>query len=343
MKKRLALISMVLLTACTPPPQPPAPPKVVRTLIVGVGELATRGTYPGEIRSRYESNLGFRVPGKLVVRLVDAGSVVSAGQTLARLDVTDASLQASQAEAQRALADADAKRFRDLKAKGFVSQAVLDAREVALKAAEAQAGLAKNQAAYNTLVADRSGVIAAVAAEPGQVLAAGQAVVRLAPDGEREVAIAVPEAMVQQLKPGMPADVRLWSEGKSTDEKPMPGKLREIAPAADPVTRTYAARVSLPGAPARLPLGLTATVRFPALVDKMIRVPMASIFQKGSEAAVWVVNANNTVSLKPVTVTAYADNDAIIASGLAEGERIVTAGVHKLSEGETVRLGEAAK
>ncbi len=328
----------LILAACSEPAPPVAPPKVVRTLIVGSGDTASGRVYAGDLHSRYETNLAFRIPGKVAARLVDAGAVVKAGQPLARLDAADASLQAVSAEAQRAMADADAKRFRDLRAKNFVSAAALDGKETALKAAEAQAGLAKNQAAYTTLVADRSGVIAAVAAEPGQVVAAGQTVFRLAPDGEREVAIAFPENEIARFKPGMAAEVTLYS-----GDKPIAGKIREIAPMADAITRTYAARVSLSGADPRLPIGQTATVRFPdSGVGKSIQLPLAAIFQQGKQSAVWIVGADNTVTLKPVTVSIMTDAGAVVSEGLAGGERIVAAGVHKLSAGEKVRLAQAA-
>lgn len=336
----LALALTLALGACSEAPAPVAPPKVVRTLIVGTDDAASARVYAGDVRSRYETNLAFRLSGKVAARLVDAGAVVKAGQPLARLDAADAGLQAAQAEAQRSLAEADAKRFRDLRAKNFVSAAALDGKETTLKAAEAQAGLAKNQAAYTTLTADRAGVIAQVAVEPGQVVAAGQTAFRLAPDGEREVAIAFPENEVARFKPGMAAEVTLWSGADG--QKPLSGKIREIAPMADPVTRTYAARVALPGVDPRLPVGQTASVRFPeAGAGKAIRLPLSAIFQQGAQAAVWIVGADNTVSLKPVTLGEMAGDAVSVTAGLSGGERIVAAGVHKLSAGEKVRLAQA--
>lgn len=342
----ITVASALSVAGCTPPPPPAAPPKVVRTLIVGASESTNRDVYSGDVRARYETALGFRVPGKLQARLVDVGAVVRAGQVLARLDPVDAGLQVVQVEAQRSLAEADVKRYRELRAKGFVSQAVLDGREVSYQAADAQARLAKNQAAYTTLVANRAGVIAGISAEPGQVLAAGQAVLRLAPDGEREVAISVTEDALMSLKPGMVAEVRLWAGNADpgASGKALPGKIREISPAADQVTRTYSVRVSLPAAQARLPLGLTASVRFPSTgKTSALRIPLAAIYQKGTDAAVWLVADTNTLTLKPVTVSAYVDNTAMVSAGLNGGERIVAAGAHMLTEGQTVRLGETVK
>jgi multidrug efflux pump subunit AcrB/biotin carboxyl carrier protein len=222
-----ATLAALFLVACSEPPAPAAPLKLVRTLKVGAtinptagtsGGTANSGTersYSGEVRARIETTLGFRIAGKIVERRADVGQAVKPGQVLARLDPADAALQATQAEAQRALAAADLARTRDLRAKNFVSAAALDARETAFKAAEAQAQLAKNQAAYTTLVADRAGVIGQVLAEPGQVVSVGQAVFRLAPDGEREIAISIPEGEVTGFKLGQAAEVRIWSGATS--------------------------------------------------------------------------------------------------------------------------------
>jgi RND family efflux transporter MFP subunit len=217
-------------------------------------------------------------------------------------------------------------------------------KETALTAAEAQAALARNQMAYATLVADRAGVIVAVLAEPGQVVAAGQPVFRLAPDGEREVEINLAETEVAHFTLGMPAQVSLWAQGRTA--APLAGKIREITPLADPVTRTYAVRVALPDADPRLPLGLTASVRFPEASrqkgEAAFRLPLAAVFQQGARMAVWIVGADDTVSLRPVTVAELADDGAWVTAGLNAGERIVAAGVHKLTAGEKVRLAEAA-
>ena len=334
----LALVlAATLVAACSEKPLPPAPPKVVRTLIVGAAESAGTPSYSGEVRARYETPLGFRVGGKIAVRLVDAGARVKAGQPLARLDAADAALQAEQADASRALAEADARRFRDLRARNFVSQAALDAKETALTAASARAGLARNQSTYTTLAADHAGIVAAVLAEPGQVVTAGQPVLRVARDGEREVAIALPEGAFAGLKPGAEAEIGLWSGGRTYG-----GRLRELAPAADPATRTYAARVSVTDADEALALGMTASVRFAVAGRAPLPVvPLAALHQQGGEPAVWVVGADRAVSLRKVRVAAYTDAGAAVAEGLTAGERIVAAGVHKLTAGEKVRLADA--
>jgi RND family efflux transporter MFP subunit len=358
MKKPLVFALLIpLLVACSEAPPPPAAPKLVRTLKVGAGSPCAPGTplcgqvtaldgaqrsYSGEVRARIETTLGFRVAGKIVERRAELGQAVKAGQVLARLDPTDAALQATQAEAQRALAAADVARYRDLKAKNYISASALDARETAFKAAEAQAALARNQAGYTTLVADRNGVIGQVLAEQGQVVSVGQAVFRLAPDGEREIAIALPENEVGGFKLGQAAEVSFWAAGAAA-AKPLTGRLREISPVADPVTRTYAARVSLKNADPLLPLGMSATVRFPSGAPgaTVLTVPLAAIFQKGDQPAVWKVGADNTVSLQAVRIAAYTDGGAVIAGGLAGGEQIVAAGVNLLTAGEKVRVAAA--
>lgn len=343
MKRFLALAALAaILAACSEAPLPPAAPKLVRTLKVGAGDTAAEGaqrSYSGEVRARIETTLGFRLAGKIVERRVDAGMRVKAGQVLARLDPTDAGLQVTQAEAQRALAAADVARYRDLKAKNYISASALDARETAFKAADAQAQLAKNQASYTTLVADRAGVIGQVLAEPGQVVSAGQAVFRLAPDGEREIAIAFPEGEVSAFKLGQAAQVSFWATPGAA-VKPLAGQLREISPMADPVTRTYAARVSLKDADPLLPLGMTATVRFPSATPGATRllVPLAAIFQKGNQPAVWKIGADNTVTLQAVSVAEFTDRGAVVTSGLTGGEQIVAAGANLLTAGEKVRV-----
>lgn len=346
MKKTLPfLIIATALAACGK--EEAAPVKIERpalTYVVGTQAGDAGNVYSGEIRARHEAQLGFRIGGKIVERLVDAGATVKAGQPLARLDAADTALQASAAESQYQLAEADAKRYRELRARGFVSQAALDAKETALKAAASQAGLARNQAAYTTLRADRSGVVAATLAEAGQVVSAGQPVLRVAQEGEREVAISIPESQLAGLKLGAPAEIILWA---SDGETRFTGRLRELAPAADPVSRTYPARVALDNAAEGLALGMTARVSFGPSTSSgqtggnSFIVPLTAIFQQGDKSAVWIVGADRSLSLRPVKVASYRDDGAVIAGGLAAGERIVGAGVHKLSAGEKIRIVES--
>jgi RND family efflux transporter MFP subunit len=340
MKRSILLLVLVSVFAgCNKESAPAA--KIERpalTLVAGSAAADGGSAYSGEIRARHETQPGFRIGGKIIERLVDAGVRVKAGQALMRLDPGDAGLQLGSAEAQLRLAEAEARRYRELRSKGFVSQAALDAKEAALEAAAAQAGLARNQSDYTTLRADRAGVVAATLAEAGQVVAAGQPVLRLAPDGEREVAIAVPESQLADLKIGAPAEITLLTPGAA----PLAGRLRELAPAADPASRTYAARVTLSQAGPDVALGMTARVCFAAeKKSEGLLIPLSAIFQQGKDSAVWIVAADRTISLRPVQVAAYRDDGAVISSGLTAGERIVSNGVHRLAAGEKIRIIES--
>ena len=335
-RARLALALLpLLLAACESPPPPPVEVRYVKTLVVhATTDAGASREYSGEVRARYESVAGFRVGGKIIARLVDAGASVKAGQALAKLDPSDAVLQSTQAEAQRTLADAEAKRYRDLRARNFISQSALDAKETTLQAAAAQAGLARNQANYTTLFADQAGVVAEVLAEPGQVVATGQGVLRMARDGERDVLIQLPESAIGTLKIGDPAELRLWSDTTHIYH----GKLREIAGAADPATRTFVARIAISDADAKVGLGMTATARFVHDESDPIVIPIASIFQQGDHPAVWMVDKNQTISLRNIEIERYGDAGATVKSGLQDGDLIVAAGVHKLATGEKVKL-----
>lgn len=343
MKKIALLIPFLILTACgekSPPPEAaPTGPKLVKALKVGAGATALEQHYSGEIRARHEATLGFRVGGKIVARLVDVGAHVKAGQPLARLDPADAQLAATQAEANLTLASAELQRTQELRARHFISQAALDAKDTAARAAATQAQLAKNQAAYTTLVADTAGVVVAVLAEPGQVVAAGQGVFRVARDGAREVAIDIPEARIAGLKVGTSATAQLWAGAAGKTYRAV---LRELAPAADPATRTFAARVALAEAAAsanhELALGLTATVRFAPADDEKIIVPLAAILQRGDQATVWIVGADGAVSQRAIDIERYSDAGAVLNGGLQPGERIVAAGAFRLAAGEKVRI-----
>lgn len=337
MKRSLLVILPLFLAACGDKSAAPdvalIAPKLVKALQVSHGEMPGERRYSGEVRARTESLLGFRVGGKMTERLVDAGTRIKAGQSLARLDPVDARLSASQAEANAALAASDLKRTRELRDRNFVSQAALEAKETTARATEAQAQLTRNQAAYTTLVADVAGVVAAVLAEPGQVLAAGQGVLRIARDGEREVAIALPEQELARVRIGSPAVITLWADGKT-----WPGQVREISPVADPATRTFATRVTLVGADAGLALGLSATVSFPQEAGSAIVVPPAALYQQDGKPAVWVIGKDGAVHLRAIEVSAYRDAGMVVRSGLEAGETIVAAGAFKLSPGEKVRI-----
>lgn len=311
------------------------------TVIVESTSEDQSNEYSGDIRARYETSLGFRIGGKIIERLVDVGAQVKKGQILARLDAADSGLQATAANAQLQLAEDEAKRYRELRDKGFVSQSILDAKETALNSASAQAGLAQNQQAYSSLLADRDGVVSATLAEVGQVVTSGQTVVRLAQDGKREVAIAIPESSFNSVRVGMSARVTLNAIKNGTQN--FPGHVRELSPAADPASRTYAARISLDNDSANVALGMTASVKINTNTkagthkNLVSLIPLSAIFQQGDKTAVWIVGADHSVTLRPVVVKTYLDEGALISSGITAGERIISAGVHMINAGEKIK------
>ena len=328
----------------------------VLTQVVGQAVDSAVAAYSGEVRARFETALAFRVPGKIVSRSVDAGARVTAGQELARLDPADQALGASGADAQLAgaraelaFAQAELERYTGLRAKNFISQAafeqkrlVFDANRARVDALGAQAGLAHHQSGYTVLRADSAGVISQVAAEVGQVVGAGQAVLRLARDDGKEVAISVPESRMAELQKAGRAEVSLWSQQGSG--RTFAGRIREVAPVADPATRTYPVRVSIQAADASVLLGMTATVSFRAPeAAPAFTIPLAAVFQQDGKPAVWVVAPDGKLALRPITVSAFTEGGARVSQGLKPGERIVTAGVHKLIPGETVKVLEAGK
>jgi RND family efflux transporter MFP subunit len=346
----LILAGATLVAACSKPAPAPEPVRSVKVMTVGASSFESAHEFSGEVRPRVESRLGFRVAGKIVRRQAELGQRVKAGQVLAQLDAQDYQLAASAAQAQvaaaatnRDLAAADFKRYATLRDQNFISGAELERRETTLKAAQAQLDQAKaqlasqgNQAGYATLVADVSGVITAVEAEPGQVVSAGTPVVRIAQDGPRDVVFSVPEDKVTAMRPGSDVKVRLWAaEGSFT------GKVREVAASADPVTRTYAVKVGLE-AVAQPPLGATAYVSPQALSmagAQVIKLPTSALRQEGKGTAVWVLDkASMTVRLQPVEIATADGNEAVVAAGLQPGMLVVAAGVHVLAPGQKVRI-----
>ncbi len=341
------LCAAILLSACSKPEPKAEDVRPVRAIVLAAADKLVTAEFPGEVRARYESQLGFRVGGKIVERAVEVGSTVRRGQVLMRLDPQDLALAETQtraalraAETRRDLAQADYQRHQDLRGKNFVSQAVLDAKQAALKAAQAEVDAARaaqqgqaNQAAYASLRADTDGVVTAVLAEAGQVVAAGTPVVRLARTDEKEVVIGVPEGQVAQLDQVDQVTVRLWA----APEEAIPGTIREVAPAADPATRTYPVKVAIPaGADARL--GMSATVQLAgADGGTALRVPLTALLQHKGASAVWVVE-NGAVRLVPVQVAGQSGNDVLLGGGVKAGQTVVTAGVNLLKPGQKVRI-----
>ena len=340
---------VLMLAACSKAPPREEPVRAVKLVIVGESRLEAQHEYAGEVRARVESRLGFRVGGKIVRRAVEPGQRVRAGRLLAQLDARDYQLAADAARAQlraattqRDLAAADLRRYQSLKDDGFISGAEMERRSAQLKAAQAtldqaQAQLAAqgNQAAYANLVADVSGVVTGVEAEVGQVVGAGTPVVRIAQDGARDVVFAVPEDRVSAVRVGQAVDVRVWA-----GDARLAGSVREVAAAADPVTRTYAVKVALAGAAP--PLGATAyvTPRDGGAPDQpVIKLPTSALWQQGQGSAVWVFDeASGTVRAQAVQVAGVDGNEAVISAGVAPGMRVVASGVHVLAPGQQVTV-----
>lgn len=319
-----------------------------RVLVVAVhfAPQQSSRSFVATIRPRVEADQGFRVSGKVAARLVDVGRAVTAGEALARLDATDLRLLQEQAAAEfvasRAAleqAEAEEKRGAQLREKGWTAQATYDRQRAAAGEARGRnrrsqraLELATNALDYSTLRADSSGVITAALIEPGQVIVAGQPAIRLARGSETEAAVALPESFLPRAREGA-ASLALWSD---------PGHaytavLRELSPAADPATRTFAARFSLPGSDSRVALGMSAmlTISAPAAAVAA-RLPASALFNQGNGPALWSVGKDGSIALKPVVVARYEGSDVLVTSGVIEDERVVTLGVQKLNAGEKV-------
>lgn len=348
-KVLLPVISLAgLLAGCNDKPAAQAQDRPVLVATVHYQADVPERSFVGTIRPRIESDLGFRVAGKVARRLVEVGQPVEPGQPLAMLDEVDLKLQVEQAEAEYraatgvvAQATAAETRAKELKARGWSTDAQVDQSRAAadeararLARAERSVELTRNSLSYTTLAADARGVVTATLIEPGQVVAAGQAAVRVARIAEKEAVVAIPETLVQRAKNGE-AHVTLWSE----PGRRYAAKLRELAPQADAATRTYLAKFTLPDVGDDVQLGMTATlVLADAATDKVARVPLSALFSQGEKPSLYVVDGNGAVSLRPVTVKAYETNDAVITGGVEEGARVVALGVQKLDPAQKVRV-----
>jgi RND family efflux transporter MFP subunit len=348
--RSLVLLGVVAaLTACGVKEAPPTVVRPVQLRQVAVGGTTDASVFAGEVKPRHEADLGFRIGGKIVARYVDVGARVRRGQTLARLDPADVGLQAEAAKAQVAatetefqFAQAEYGRYQNLHREKFISASALDAKRNALDAsrarfeqAKANLAVAQNQASYATLVASEDGVVTTVNAEPGQVVAAAQPVVRIAREDEREVAISVPENRIGELKSAQQLVAVLWANPGRT----YVAKVREVAPAVDTATRTFAVRVTIVDADPSVQWGMTANVGLIAPANSgAALLPLTSIYQKDGQPAVWRFDpASRQVSLVSVAVGQYREDGVVVTSGLRHGDWIVAAGVHKLLPGQVVR------
>jgi RND family efflux transporter MFP subunit len=346
---QFSVIAMaLLLVACSEKPPVVEDIRPVRAIQISPAGAENVVELAGEIQPRYESRLGFRVGGKVIARQVEIGSVVKRGQLLMQIDPRDLQLSQSQANASvnaaasnLSLAKAEYERYRELRQKNFVSQAVLDAKEAAYKSAlanheqsNAALNIATNQNSYANLVADADGVVTALQAEAGQVVAAGTPVVQLARTGEKEARISIPEDQVEMVRQVKEMQVRIWANQALV----LRGQLRELSPVADSATRTYTAKISIPNAPPEVRLGMTATVRFITKADKnLIRLPLTALLNEKNQTSIWVIE-NGAVKSVPVQVGGVMGNEVVIASGVNAGQMIVTAGVNTLRAGQKVHV-----
>jgi len=326
-----------------------APIRPVLVTPVHYAPQVAERSFVGTIRPRIESDLGFRVAGKVSRRLVEVGARVQAGQALALLDEADLKLQAEQAEAELraatgvlAQAAAAETRTKELQQKGYSTDAQLDHAKAAddeararLNRAQRSVELTQNSLSYATLVADAPGVVTATLIESGQVLSAGQAAIRVARLAQKEAVVAIPETLLGRAKSGE-ARVSIWSK----PDKHYVAKLRELAPSADPTTRTYLAKFSMPDAGDEVQLGMTATVVLsnPAS-ERVARLPLSALFDQGDGPSLYVADGKTgSVTLKRVTVKAYESNDVLISGGVKEGAEVVAVGVQKLDPDQKVRV-----
>ena len=348
MKKIFALMILpIIFAGCGDEKIEPMPPPIVKTISASKSGNIISDTYPGVVKCRYESNLAFQTSGRILSRDVQKGTFVYAGDVLMTIDSRDAvqqfnagEAQVAQAQSQLNLAKSDLERYTQLYNENAIAAAMLDQYKTAYdnslatyNAAVAQAEQSKNNLHYTNLTANANGVISAVNAEIGQVVSAGQTVLTLIQTDELEVEIDVPENHLADVSEGKTADVTFWAIGGSSQ-----GVVREIAPMADETARTYRVRLSLTNPPPNIQLGMTAEVilRSTDATPDAVVLPLSAIYQTGDKTQVWIVTKENKVALKNVRVENFSGNEVKV-SGLSPQDKIITAGVHKLHEGQEIR------
>jgi RND family efflux transporter MFP subunit len=348
-----ALITLAMaLAGCKTSAQedPRTQPELVRVTTAATPAEGSE-SFTGAVTARVQSDLGFRVTGKVTRRMVDVGQIVVSGQPLMQIDITDylhaITTQSENVAAARARSDqaaADELRYRGLVRTGAVSvsvydqiKATADSAQAQLAAAEAQEKIARDQGNYSILYADSDGTVLQTLAEPGQVVASGQTVVKLAHAGPREASVYLPETVRPVI--GSVAQATLYGAVKSAR-----ARLRQLSDSADPATRTFEARYVLEGKNADAPLGATVTIRLPVPnTTGSLVVPNAAITDRGAGPGVWLVDdATRTVSFRPVTILRLSEEETYLRGGLRNGEHIVALGAHLLTEGQQIRVAENA-
>ena len=344
-----AVLALCLCAACGKEPPAVSAPRPVRSLVVTSASAEGGATYTAEIHSRYETDLAFQVGGKLVSVPVTVGTLVRKGELLAQLDQTDfrvsleaarSGVTAAQAEFDRARSEEG--RYRDLLERGLTTRANHLAQQTAAKTSRskldqaiADLRLSEQKLSYTSLRADADGVVTTVTGDAGVVVSAGQRVVTVARPSELEAVFDVPDAHIDDVRASSMTQVALLSSPTTH----YPARVREISPMADPKTRTYRVKTQILAPPPNLRLGMNVVVTLKQSEGPaVIAVPAAALFQKNHDPAVWIVKADHALELRPVSVARYEADEVLIAGGINAGERIVTAGVHRLSPGEKVRL-----
>jgi membrane fusion protein, multidrug efflux system len=350
MSPMLLIVPLVLL-GCTPHPvaDKVEPPRPVRTVVAEPGDVASPITLPGDVRPRVETRYGFRIGGKIAQRHVSVGDRVEPGRVLARLDPADVTpaIEGGQAQVtamrtERELAGVELRRLQALRARNYISDTQLDRQQAAfdsatarLASADAQLRQARNALAFQALTVGAAGIVTAVEAEAGQVVAAGQTVVRVAQSGEYEIALNIPESDLQAAR-----DARDWQVlVPALGPRPLSARLRELSPVADPASRTYPARLTLEGDTGGVALGMSAVVQASRAAVSGILLPLSSLSSKDGTPRVWLVDpGTSTVRPVPVRTAGFVDEAVRIVEGVRAGDRVVTAGANLLVPGQKVRL-----
>lgn len=342
-----SLCLALLASGCHQQTEETAAPRPVWVMSVGNSPANTEASYTGEVKSRYESNIGFRIAGKIISRAVNVGELVKKGQLIAQLDPNDSRLNAQAADAEvqtaqanLALAQAELARRQQLYSQKFISKSALDSYDTQVKTAQArlaqtksQAAVSQHQTGYTQLVADRAGVIGMIQAEPGQVVAAGQTIAQIYDLQTLEILISVPEALIDSMHTGDAARVSLNDVSQAYQ-----GRIREISPAANSQTHAFDLRIQLVNADQRIKLGMTAQVSFePSTAAQTLIVPSTAVTRHGEQASVWVIDNKHQAHARTVATGALTENGIEITSGLQAGETIATIGIHTLTEGMRVQ------
>lgn len=348
MYKSLLLISVaIFFTACEKAPEPPLPPRPALVMKVGEHIAGDQGmVLAGEVKSRYESNIGFRIAGKITKRFVDVGAKVKEGQMIASIDASDVNLSASAAaadvtaaEANLTLAKAELERQRQLFEKKFISKSALDIREAEykiseakLKQAKSQYSVSNNQSQYTHLLADRAGVVAQINAEPGEVISAGQMIAQIVDYNNIEVLLAVPESRMRNIKTGNKVTIKLWANIDKTYQ----GEIREVSPAASSTTRAFDVRVTIDQPDENFKIGMTAGVDFGGGSTVNIAIPNTALTEIDGVKTIWVISKDGVAMPRQVDAGQFTESGVEILSGLKAGETIAIAGVHTLVKGQRV-------